>query len=72
MAESVMKSYFPSQAVSDDEKLSMQYGLEVAKAIENEWFKKSSGINRYLNNQNNFVQRLILPKRKELQNYLDL
>ena len=41
MAESVMKDYFPSQAVNDDEKLSVQYGLEVAKAIENEWFKKS-------------------------------
>jgi len=72
MAESVMKSYFPSQAVSDDEKLSMQYGLEVAKAIENEWFKKSSGINRYLNNQNNFHKlRLYARGEQSIQKYKD-
>lgn len=53
MAESVMKNHFPSQTASDDKKISLEYGLEVAKAIENEWFKKSSGINRYLQNQNN-------------------
>ena len=29
---------FPSQAVSDLEKLSDEYGLKVAKAIETEWF----------------------------------
>ena len=28
---------FPSQAVSDLEKLSDKYGLEVAKAIRHEW-----------------------------------
>ena len=72
MAESVMKSYFPSQAVNDDEKLSMQYGLEVAKAIENEWFKKSSGINRYLNNQNNFHKlRLYARGEQSIQKYKD-
>ena len=36
MAESVIKSYFPSQVVSDAEKLSYDYGLKVAKAIETE------------------------------------
>ena len=30
--------YFPSQAVSDMEKLSEEYGLKVAKAIKHEWF----------------------------------
>ena len=34
MAESVIKSYFPSQTVSDIEKLSYEYGLKVGKAIE--------------------------------------
>ena len=53
MAESVMKSHFPSQTVGDDVKLSMEYGLEVARAIENEWFKKSHGVNRFFQNQNN-------------------
>ena len=38
MAESVIKDYFPSQVVSDIEKLSYEYGLKVAKAIEYEWF----------------------------------
>ena len=38
MAESVIKNYFPSQVVSDVEKLSFEYGLKVAKAIEKEWF----------------------------------
>ena len=38
MAESVIKSYFPSQVVSDLEKVSYEYGLKVAKAIEQEWF----------------------------------
>jgi len=72
MAESVMKDYFPSQAVSDDEKLSIAYGLEVAKAIENEWFKKSSGINRYLQNQNNFHKlRLYARGEQSIQKYKD-
>ena len=51
MAESVMKNYFPSQTVSDSEKLDQKYGLEVAKAIENEWFKKSHGVNRFFQHQ---------------------
>jgi hypothetical protein len=43
---------FPSQAVSDLEKLSEDYGLKVAKAIRQEWFtgansKFNSNINNY-------------------------
>ena len=34
MAESVINNYFPSQVVSDLEKMSHEYGLKVAKAIE--------------------------------------
>ena len=37
MTESVVN--FPSQAVSDLEKLSHDYGLEIAKAIKQEWFE---------------------------------
>ena len=33
MAESVMKGYFPSQVVSDAEKVGAEYGLQVAKII---------------------------------------
>ena len=34
-------NYFPSQVVSDIEKLSLEYGLKIANAIEIEWFDKS-------------------------------
>ena len=45
MAESVITN-FPSQVVSDLEKVSSEYGLKVAQAIEREWFEGSSS-NRY-------------------------
>ena len=38
MAESVVKKIFPSQIASDLEKVTPEYGLKVAKAIESEWF----------------------------------
>ena len=72
MAESVMKSHFPSQTVGDDVKLSMEYGLEVARAIENEWFKKSHGVNRFFQNQNNFHKlRLYARGEQSIQKYKD-
>jgi len=41
-------NYFPSQAVSDFEKVSYDYGLKIAKAIETEWFYNSNdGYNYY-------------------------
>jgi len=43
---------FPSQAVSDLEKLSYDYGEEVAKAIREEWFTGS--VSKYDYNVNNF------------------
>ena len=49
----ITKSYFPSQVVSDVEKMSYDYGLKVAKAIEAEWFHTERGSNRYKNNHNN-------------------
>ena len=42
MAGSVVKNYFPSQVVSDLEKMSIEYGMKVAKAIEYEWFEAVS------------------------------
>ena len=42
---------FPSQAVSDLEKLSHEYGEKVAKAIKHEWFSGSSS--KYNSNLNN-------------------
>ena len=72
MAESVVKSYFPSQVVSDIEKLSYDYGLKVAKAIETEWFHDNRSLNRYRNNQNNFHNlRLYARGEQSIQKYKD-
>ena len=35
-----VNSTFPSQVVPDEVKQSYEYGSEVGKAIENEWFKE--------------------------------
>jgi hypothetical protein len=64
MAESVIRSYFPSQVVSDDEKRSFEYGLKVAKAIENEWFVYDRGTNKFDSLRNDF-HRLRLYARGE-------
>jgi hypothetical protein len=66
------KSYFPSQTVSDAEKLSYDYGLKVAKAIEQEWFNEDRNYNRYKNNQNNFHNlRLYARGEQSIQKYKD-
>ena len=44
MAESAI-SNFPSQAVSDLEKMSYEYGLRVGRAIEHEWFNNKNNYN---------------------------
>ena len=66
------KSYFPSQAVSDAEKLSYEYGLKIAKAIETEWFNDDRNNNRYRNNYNNFHNlRLYARGEQSIQKYKD-
>ena len=72
MAESVIKSYFPSQVVSDAEKISYDYGLKVAKAIETEWFFQDSNHSRYASNKNNFHNlRLYARGEQSVQKYKD-
>ena len=72
MAESYMSNNFPSQVVSDKEKLSVDYGLEIGKAIESEWFKRDSGTNRFASNQNNFHKlRLYARGEQAIQKYKD-
>ena len=73
MAESVIKSYFPSQTVSDAEKLSYDYGLKVAKAIEQEWFNNDKvNYNKYRSNQNNFHRlRLYARGEQSIRKYKD-
>jgi len=72
MAESGIKNYFPSQTVSDAEKLSYDYGLKVGKAIATEWFNNDRNGNRYRNNFNNFHNlRLYARGEQSIQKYKD-
>jgi len=72
MAESVIKTYFPSQVVSDAEKLSYDYGLKVAKAIETEWFYNDYNQTRYTTNKNNYHNlRLYARGEQSIQKYKD-
>ena len=66
-------SSFPSQVVSDEEKASWDYGLQVSQAIENEWFDQGrANGNRYLSNSNNFHQlRLYARGEQSTQKYKD-
>jgi len=70
MAESVYVN-FPSQAVPDLEKMSPEYGLKVARAIEHEWFKDSHS-NRYNVTQQKFHNlRLYARGEQSIQKYKD-
>ena len=72
MAQSAANNYFPSQVVSDLEKMSYEYGLKVAKAIESEWFYTDRSSNRYANNQNDFHKlRLYARGEQSIQKYKD-
>ena len=65
---SYSRVYFPSQAVSDLEKLSEDYGLEVAKAIRQEWF--SGTTSKFGGNINDFHQlRLYARGEQSVQKY---
>ena len=67
------RSSFPSQVVSDAEKSSIEYGRQVAQAIEGEWFSqgRTTG-NRYLTAWNNFhQQRLYARGEQAIQKYKD-
>jgi hypothetical protein len=70
MAESVYVN-FPSQAVPDLEKMSSEYGLKVAQAIEQEWFKDTHN-NRYRSVQAKFHNlRLYARGEQGVQKYKD-
>lgn len=72
MSDLLPRGVFPSQAVSDSYKSSLEYGTEVAQAIEGEWFRRDSGSVRYFANRDNF-HRLKLYARGEqsIQKYKD-
>ena len=66
-------SPFPDQVVSDEEKATIEYGLQVSRAIEQEWFNYGgSGSNRYASNWNNFHNlRLYARGEQSVQKYKD-
>jgi len=67
------RTSFPSQVVSDAEKASIEYGKQVAQAIEGEWFSqgRTTG-NRYLTSWNNYHQlRLYARGEQSIQKYKD-
>ena len=60
--------HFPSQAVSDLEKLSEDYGLKVARAIRHEWF--SGTTSKYNSHKHNFHNlRLYARGEQSIQKY---
>ena len=72
MARVSPKGIFPSQAVSDVEKGGLDYGLQIAKAIESEWFKKDSGGSRYFSNRDNYHNlRLYARGEQSIKKYKD-
>ena len=66
-------SSFPSQVVSNEEKGTLEYGKQVAQAIEFEWFRQGrTNGNRYLTNWNNFHNlRLYARGEQSIQKYKD-
>jgi len=66
-------SAFPSQVVDDEVKASEEYGLQVSRAIEQEWFNQGrSNGNRYLTAWNNFHRlRLYARGEQSAQKYKD-
>ena len=72
MAESLLKSSFPSQIASDAEKASQEYGLEIARAIEHEWFKRDSGATRFYSNRDEYHRlRLYARGEQSVKKYKD-
>ena len=64
---------FPSQVVSDAEKISYEYGLKIAQAIEREWFGDGDySNNRYSAGKNDFHSlRLYARGEQSIQKYKD-
>ena len=72
MANSAASNFFPSQVASDQEKMSPAYGLQVGRAIQNEWFDGNKGSVRFRSNQDSFHSlRLYARGEQPIQKYKD-
>ena len=65
-------SVFPSQVVSDAEKSSYEYGVQVGRAIEQEWFRQGGNGNRFATNTSKYHSlRLYARGEQPVQKYKD-
>ena len=73
MIKTNYNSSFPDQVVPDVEKASYDYGLQVGRAVESEWFKSGRGWqDRFDTNYNNFHKlRLYARGEQSIQKYKD-
>jgi hypothetical protein len=70
--ETNTNSSFPSQVVSNEEKASLDYGIQVGRAIEGEWFQEGRSGNRYAQAYSNFHQlRLYARGEQSIAKYKD-
>ena len=72
MIKKGIKTSFPSQAVSDEEKMSIEYGAKVGSAIEYEWLINNNNSNRYTTYKNSFHSlRLYARGEQSVKKYKD-
>ena len=65
-------SGFPSQVVPDAEKDTWEYGLQVGRAVENEWFRNNRGGMRFQTNYQQYHNlRLYARGEQSIQKYKD-
>ena len=66
------QSSFPDQVVPQEEKMTLDYGLQVGRAIEGEWWSAGVGGARYTNNYNIFHRRRLYARAEQsIQKYKD-
>jgi len=72
MVNTNYKSSFPDQVVPSEEKQSLDYGLQVARAIENEWFRNNRGGDRFTSNFQEYHRRRLYARGEQsIQKYKD-
>jgi len=65
-------SSFPSQAVSDSEKRSTEYGERVASAIQQDWFNRDGNVGRFYQSSNQYhTLRLYARGEQSIGKYKD-
>lgn len=72
MVNTNYSSSFPDQVVPSEEKQTYEYGLQVARAIENEWFRNNRGGDRFTANFQEFHKRKLYARGEQsIQKYKD-